>query len=66
MNKERQHYLKVQDLEATIIKFGDQKNKALEELERKEELFRRERSQFQDGLSHKDDETIESNRHSFS
>ena len=60
MNKERQNYLKIQDLEATIIKFGEQKNRALEELEQKEEFFRREMAQLQEGLSHKDIETIES------
>lgn len=54
MNREKQNLLKIQDLEATIIKFGDEKNQAWDNLKENEDFFKKEIAELQEKLAQKD------------
>lgn len=55
VNKDRQNTLKIQDLEATIIKFGYEKNQALDNLRSNEDFFKKEIAELKEKLVQKDE-----------
>lgn len=50
INKERQNLLKIEDLESTIIKFGDQKNFDSDNFCSKEENYKNEIKKLEENL----------------
>jgi len=54
VNREKQATLKIQDLEATIIKFGDEKNQAWDNLKENEDFFKNEIAELKQKLAQKD------------